>query len=344
MLDFPTQLTIGTFLSTGVYCLLVLRIVEKQDGLPVPHLSVALAVGLNLLSMGLLIYFLHHVAVLIQAPHIVSAVAADLDDSIDRLFPERIGQNDADDEADDDRDVQRLAEKLGDGYDTVESTLEGYIQAIDASGVVCLAEHHDLVIQLLKRPGDYLSRGEPITRIWRVGDAAPENLPELINDLFIVGMRRTPRQDVECAIEELVEVAVRSLSPGINDPFTAVNCIDYLGSTLGRLAERKAPKSARYDESGCLRVLAPGVTFPNALDAAFNQIRQYGKDCPAVMIRLLEVFRSILRQTVRNCDRQAVLDHADMVMRAAERSIPEERDLEAVRERLQALEAFREPD
>lgn len=336
MLDFPTQLTIGTFLSTGVYCLLILRVVEDQEGIRVPHLSVTSAVGLSVLSMGLLIYFVHHVAILIQAPQIVVAVAQDLDDSIERLFPERIGQEDQNERAGP-AAVDEQRQRLGNDFRLVASRREGYIQAIDASGLMSFAEQSDVCIELLRRPGHYISKGEPLAHVWRGEAVSDEDCSFALNEVLIVGARRTPRQDVECAIEELVEVAVRSLSPGINDPFTAVNCVDHLGSTLGRLAERKIPSELRYDDSGTLRVIARVVTFPDALAAAFNQIRQYGSNSPAVLIRLLEVFESVMSRSLRDKDRSAVLEHADMVLRAAERSFPEKADLAAARERHKRL-------
>lgn len=331
MLDFPTQLTIGTFLATGLYCLLVLRIVEEHEPKSVPHLSVALAVGMTVLSMGLLIFFVHHVAVLIQAPHIVSAVARDLDESISRLFPDRIGESGAKDGETLVVVAREQRNQLGDDFTEVSSTSEGYLQAIDDHGLLHFAKKRHLVIELLKRPGHYMCRGDDLGRIWGCEKDARDEATVRLNEFFIVGMRRTPRQDVECAIDELVEVAVRSLSPGINDPFTAINCIDHLRSTLGRLAERKIPDELRCDNEGQLRVIARSVTFPDVLAAAFNQIRQYGGHSPAVMIRLLEAFESILKHTSRPDDRKAVLGQADMVLRAAENKIDEPSDLGDIR-------------
>jgi len=330
MLDFPTQLTIGTFLSTGVYCLLILRIVEQHEPVSVPHLSVAFAVGLTVASMGLLIFFVHHVAVLIQAPHIVAAVAQDLDSSIVRLFPDRIGQpSSPDDQTNATANEQRNS--LSGDFVEIASLSEGYLQAIDNDGLLHFAEKHNLIIKVLRRPGQYISCGDVLGRIWHC-EEEDQKVTEKVNEFFLVGMRRTPRQDVECAIDELVEVAVRSLSPGINDPFTAINCIDRLRSALGRLAEREIPDALRCDRKGKLRVIARPVTFPEVMAAAFNQIRQYGSNCPAVMIRMLEAFESILMHTSRPGDRQAVLNHADMVMRAAENAITEKSDLDDVRE------------
>jgi len=154
--------------------------------------------------------------------------------------------------------------------------------------------------------------------------------------MFIVGSRRTPRQDVECAVNELVEVAVRALSPGINDPFTAMNCIDRLGASLGRLADREAPSPYLCDEEGRLRVIARSISFADVLSAAFNQIRQFSHGSVAVTIRILESLDSVAQHTHRVEDRVAVVHHAKMTAQNAD-AFPEASDRRAVEERFEEL-------
>jgi uncharacterized membrane protein len=291
--------------------------------------------------MAMLIVFIHHVAMLIQAPQVVAAVARDLDDAILRLFPEKIGES-----ADDDEFGQELGagqeSRLGEHFVTVRSTSDGYIQAINGDGLLHWACQHDLVVRLRSRPGDFIATGAPLADVWAVGNPTDgerrlDEWIEPLNETILVGIRRTPRQDVECAIEELVEVAVRSLSPGINDPFTAMNCIDRLGASLGRFAERKLPSAHRGDKEGRLRIVARPVSFPALLDASFNQIRQYGCDSVAVTLRLLEALSSIAEHVQRAEDREAVRLHAAMVARMGE-SFGEEYDRHEVANRLQLIE------
>ena len=333
MYDLTTQITLGVFLSTGVYCLLLLRSVEAQQ--VVPHLSILCAVALAGLSMAMLIVFIHHIAMLIQAPQVVAAVARDLDDAIVRLFPEKIGEP-ASDRSRTDGDEQQV--ELGENCVVVRSTREGYIQAIDGEGLMHVAGDQQLIVRIRSRPGDFISIGTPLADVWPSKQQAverldSEDLVEQLNSMIIVGVRRTPRQDVECAIDELVEVAVRSLSPGINDPFTAINCIDRLGAALGRLSERDLPSACRYDDDDRLRVITRPVSFPDVLDAAFNQIRQYGRDSVAVVIRLLETLDSIANHLQRDADREAVQRHAEMILRATE-TWSERHDQEQVRQRV----------
>lgn len=341
MYDLPTQVTLGVFLSTGLYCLLVLRIVEHHEGgAGAPHLSVLVAVMLSVLSMAMLIVFIHHVAMLIQAPHVVAAVTRDLDDAIARLFPEEIGDAVDDEQRNNDHGRDQAA-RLGENYPVVRSTQDGYIQAIDMDSLMRMACERDLLLRLHSRPGNFISTGSPLADVWTCGEPSAEDwnvgdLTATLNETVIVGIRRTPRQDVECAIEELVEIAVRALSPGINDPFTAMNCIDRLGAALGRLSERKLPTVYRCDGEGSLRIIVRTVSFANAVDAAFNQIRQYGHNSVAVTIRLLEALASVAEHVQRDEDRDVVKLHAEMVSRHAE-SFSEEHDKGEIFERLQRV-------
>jgi uncharacterized membrane protein len=341
MYDLPTQVTLGVFLSTGLYCLLILRIVEHHDGgAAAPHLSVLLAVMLSVLSIAMLIVFIHHVAILIQAPHVVAAMARDLDDAIARLFPEEIGDA-VRDEQHQNGDRRDQAGRLGENYLVVRSTRDGYIQAIDEDGLMQLARERDLVFRLRCRPGNFIAIGSPLADVWRCGDPSAResntgDLTATLNETVIVGIQRTPRQDVECAIEELVEIAVRALSPGINDPFTAMNCIDRLGAALGRFAERKLPAAYCCDEEGRLRIIVGTVSFANALDASFDQIRQYGHNSVAVTIRLLEALASVAEHVQRDEDRAVVKLHAEMVSRHTE-SFSEEHDKRQMVERFQKV-------
>lgn len=334
-----TQFTLGTFLGTSVYCLLVLRSVRTVEGQEfVPHISTAFGVGASILSVVLFIAFIHHVANSIQAQSVVRSVAHDLDLAIEYLYPNKLD--------DDDDFVDRpLGEVDPAGlFDDVSSVTviaetDGYLQAVDVPSLRSLAERHELVIRLAVRPGDFVARGAPIAELMHRNP--PQNdgadFSEPVNDLFVVGHRRTPRQDVECAVQELVEVAVRALSPGINDPFTALSCIDYLLASLRRFASRKIPSSYVYDADGNLRLILRPITFPDLLDSGLNQIRHFGAQQPAILSRLLDRLCVLAGGVRRPSDRDAVRRHAGMIMRAAEHGLPESNDVEAVRQRYERL-------
>ncbi len=344
MYDLPTQFTLGVFLSTGFYCLLLLRVIEKSGpgASTTPHMSVLLAVVLAVLSMAMLIAFIHRVALLIQAPHVVAAVARDLDDSIDRLFPVMMGDPLSKEELANGM-VSDAAFETHPSRTVIRSVHEGYIQALDAEAVMDLACRQDVVFRLRARPGDFIVAGGPLADVAaandrELDDALIERVSDALNDVIIVGIRRTPRQDLECAIDELVEVAVRSLSPGINDPFTAINCVDRLGAAMGRLAERRLPSPYRCDADGSLRVIALPVSFGGTLNAAFSQIRRYGRGSVAVTQRLLESMHSIAEHTTSVDDRKALLLQAEMTLRLSE-AFKEEHDRKSVKDRFEQLKS-----
>jgi uncharacterized membrane protein len=145
-----------------------------------------------------------------------------------------------------------------------------------------------------------------------------------------VGQQRTPVQDIEFAVRQLVEVAVRALSPGVNDPFTAVSCVDRLGSALCRVAQREFPSPYRQDEQGILRVVAPATTFRAMADVAFNDIRAYARSSATVTIRLLHTITTVAAFARRHGDRGVLREHAQMIARGSEEGLPETNDRRAV--------------
>jgi uncharacterized membrane protein len=144
-------------------------------------------------------------------------------------------------------------------------------------------------------------------------------------------------QDVEFSVEQLVEVAVRALSPGINDPFTAINCIDRIAAALCLLAQRSFPSAFRYDEQRKLRVIAKSVNFSGIVNAAFDPIRQYGRSSAPVTIRLLEAISMIVRCAGREKDRKALLEQALMIERGSHDGLSEERDRADVAQRFSSV-------
>ncbi len=253
MRDTANQLVLGTFVATFVYCLLVLRTIRRADEVAfVPQLSVSIGVLLAVLSIGVLIYFIHHVSVSIQADVVVARVSDELHDGIGRMFPGHLGKSRSD----------------------------------------------------TPNPAD------------------EAELPAA----FVLGNQRTATEDIEFSFLQLVEIAVRALSPGINDPFTAIACIDRLGSALCRLAGRDMPSPFRFDDLGQLRLVATGYTFAGIADTAFNQIRQNARSNPAVAIRMLDAIAQIAGHVRSAQDAACLRRHADMIVRGAREAVPEAGD------------------
>ena len=331
MRDRGNQIVLGTFIATFVYCLLVLRTVRGQEGsIFVPHLAVTGAVLLALASVGVLIYFIHHAAVSVQAPVVVANVGRELQESIDTLFPENLG--DAPHEAEPDCD-DVIPENFETEARPVPAGSDGYLQVIDDKKLMELAAEHELLIRVVHRPGHFVIECGPLALVWPAPD---DEMIQRIRDCFAIGAQPTPTQDAEYVINQLVEVAVRALSPGINDPFTATACIDRLGAALARLGGRKIPSPFRYEDQGRLRIIAYPLTFADMADAAFRQIRQNGRSHAAVLIRMLETFAVVWKHARRPEDKAALLSHAALVRQCAD-DLPQAADRNDVYARCEAI-------
>jgi uncharacterized membrane protein len=224
----------------------------------------------------------------------------------------------------------------------VGALADGYLQRIDTEALMALASQEDLLLSLECRPGHYVVKGQAMVMVWP-GDRVTDTLVDKMNAAFVLGNQRTAGQDVEFSFHQLVEIAVRALSPGINDPFTAIACVDRLGSGLCRLARRDMPSAQRFDPHGRLRLLAPGSSFAGIVDMAFNQIRQSARSNPAVAIRMLDAIAQIAGHVRRVQDAACLQRQAGMIVRGAQEAVPEPYDLLAVEEAfMAATQALRE--
>ncbi|MBE9130208.1 MULTISPECIES: DUF2254 domain-containing protein [unclassified Coleofasciculus] len=338
MQDTGNQVVLGTFIATFIYCLLVLRTVRGDDyNVFVPQISVTVGILLGIASIGVLIYFIHHASTSIQSWYVIREVNKDLDYAIDHLFPEQIGHGIP--------EKRRWVEEIPVNFDEEASPIlainSGYLLAIDEEQLLKIAKSKDLLLRLNYRPGHFIVHRHEIVRVWH-GERVNEKLTHQINDAFILGSERTEQQDVEFSIQQLVEIALRAISPAINDPFTAIRCIDRLSAGLNRLAQKEFPSPYRYDEDNNLRVIANPVTFVGLIDEAFNQIRQYGSSDVAVTMRLLEAIAIIATQTRNKKDRTALLRHAEMIKRGSQEAVSEECDRQDIEERyLAAVKVLR---
>jgi uncharacterized membrane protein len=327
MRDTGNQIVLGTFIATFIFCLLALRTVRGTDEVTfVPHLSVSVGLLLGMLSLGVLIYFIHHVSASIQASKIIAVVSRDLKEAIDRLFPEELGREADINSPEDSKIPEQFTSESG----LVRIDDSGYIKAMDNESLLSFAGEHDIVIRLLKRPGDFVASDDVIAMVWPA-ETVSRPVSEKINEAFVIGAQRTATQDAEFVVNQLVEIAVRALSPSVNDPFTAVICIDHIGAGLRRLAGRAIPSPLRYDEDKVLRVIAFPNTFADILGTAFDQIRIYGKKSPVVTVRLLETIADIAEYVHREEDRSALLYQAEMIERGSRDGIEEKGDRDKIR-------------
>ena len=337
MKDIANQLVLGTFIATFVYCLLVLgSIRENEAQVFVPQISITVAMFLTLTSLGVFIFFIHHISISIHAENVITDVSKDLEKSINDLFPEKIGQGKADREPSLDSSLPPNFEQEG---RSLLSPSSGYIQAISQQEIMTVASAQDLLIYLKHRPGDFIMAGEVLGSVWPP-HKIEDSLLKKISGTVLIGNQRTEEQDVEFAIHQLVELALRALSPGINDPFTAIVCIDRLGACIGLLAGRIFPSAYRYDNNHQLRVVSHPITMEGIFNAAFNQIRQHGGSCVAVGLRLLETFGVLAATTDNPTVHEAIRHHAKMVKEEMFRHSKEGGDQIEVETRYKAIEKW----
>ncbi|MBE0536026.1 MAG: DUF2254 domain-containing protein [Phycisphaerae bacterium] len=334
MKDKGNQFVLGTFIATFIYCLLVLRTIHTVgDSDFVPAIAVTFAMVLAIVNVGVLIFFVHHISVAIQADTVISSIFHELVEDLHRLFPEELGEEPPENE--NNAAPQPIPEDWPQA-DYVNAPRSGYLQAIDSENLMETARKHDLLLYLRYRPGDYIAAGSSLATV-RCGEKLDRHLAESMAKSFIVGSQRTPEQDAEFGIHQLVEVAVRALSPSINSPYTAITCVDRLGSVLCFLTRSEFPSSCRYDDDGQLRVIARPMTFSGITNAAFDQIRQYGRTSVAVTVRLLETLRRVAAETRTSEQKHAIGRQADMIARGARESLPEKNDVEDVQQRYQTV-------
>ncbi|MGM0577641.1 MAG: DUF2254 domain-containing protein [Myxococcota bacterium] len=331
--DLRTQLVFGIFLMTIVYCLLVLRTLDSDlDNSAVPHIAVTVGTALALLNLFALLFFIHNLARSIVSDTAIRRVDRELRKRISRLLPvEDDGQplverTTADDELPGDFD-ERAASLWLSG--------EGYVQAIQYERLVELACRHEAVIRLYVRPGHFVIRDSHKADVYPGRLLGPELATE-IEGAIRIGEERTPFQDVEFSMRHLVEIAVRALSSGINDPFTAIAVLDRLGAALRELMRRELQPEVFYDEAGVVRVFGRASSFRGLMDVAFHQIRQSGAGHPAVIIQMLDIIARLATNVRLPSQRDALLEHAAILAEAGRRGAPEASDIADIEHGYQA--------
>jgi uncharacterized membrane protein len=281
MHDRGNQLVLGVFLATFVYCVLTLRVVGRaSEGGFVPYLAASVAVVLAFVSLCFLIYFIHHIATSLQVTHIAYAIWTELEKSIDVLFPEELGEEPDEAPAEEDPCA-------GEPAAVACSTRSGYIRILDEDRLLAVARDADVRVRVRRRPGDFTPVGGVLAEVF-TDRSSPDGVAGELAVCFAVGDERTPAQDVRFLLNQLNDMALRALSPGINDPRTARICVRYLGAALARIGARRFPSPLRVDEDGRLRVIAPPATFEELVRDSFDSIRIAGRGFPDVAIELLD--------------------------------------------------------
>lgn len=326
------QAVLGSYISTYLYALLVLNSIKDNNGEAfIPSISILFAIFATIANIILLIIFIHNIAISIQADKIISDISEYISKQVETLFPEKLG------EGKDDKDFDLLHTISGFRREySIKSTKGGYLHYIDNDRLIEVITEHDGFFELNHRPGGYIVKGQEIGVLYSNENIREDGIEEILNQ-FVIGKTKTPQQDLEYSIHQMVEIASRALSPGVNDPFTAIACIDNLTSTMSYLAQAKFPSKYRFDEDDHLRLVVDTVDFEGVLDAAFNQIRQFSGGSTAVVIRLIEALITIFEFTEREAHKKALIKHAKMVLSVGEENITEKNDIKDLNRRAEKI-------
>jgi uncharacterized membrane protein len=335
MRDRINQVVLGFFVATFTYCLLVLRAVRGTAPAEfVPGAAVTGGVGLALISLVLLIYFIDYISHGIQVSSIISRIAHETKQQIVELYP----------------DVWRATVAIPDktpalpaDWAPIVARQSGYLQYTDYHALVALAARAGVVLREDHGLGAFITGGTALIFAGPASRLTPE-LSAQINDAFALGSTPTMQQDVAYGIRQIVDIALKAISPAVNDPTTASNCIDHLGAILVVLAARKYPDPGHYDATGRLRVITHERTFHDLARLAFDQIRHYGAGDHIIVLRMLDAIAHVATVTANPEHRAALAEQLAHIVASAQARITDAVELRAIQEHAQeAQQALRAP-
>lgn len=317
--DRTTQVVLGLFLADILYLLIVFRTIDGERLEEVPHLAVSTGTGLTGLCLFVLLFYVHRLARSIIFDNVIQNVAVELRHSVDHLLPK-------------DAENHCCPGEPGNDFRWVTVGKDGYIQTIDLDALVATARHANAVIRLEVGPGDYvIGEGEHVAV--HPASASTEKVRKRIRGAFIVGSERSASQDIEFGLRQLVEIATRALSPGLNDVFTALAVIDNLSSSLVYIFNRGSAPPCRRDADGTIRIIRVVPDYEGLVGTAFDQIRQAGSGHPAILIRLTEAIARLAPCVRSQALRQPLLEQLDTILATGEQTITISRDLNILRAR-----------
>ena len=323
MRDTGNQLVLGIFVSVFVYSLIVLRAIRGGDESFVPSYSVIVAIGLSIVAIGFLIFFVHHVANMVQASTILMNIYEETKAVIEAQYPDRS------------KDAPKTVESKFPGgreWAQVLSSRTGYIQAVDEGLLISWAKKNEVVLQMVSGIGAFVAKGAPLLKVHGRAELREPPAAEL-NGAFTINRARTVEQDPEFGIRQIVDVALKALSPGINDTTTAATALDYLGALIFHLGERHIPPLERCEKEE-LRLVACGASYQSMVDEAFLEIRQHAAKNVAIYIKLLDAIEKAARPELAPENIEILWRHAELVARTAAQSVTQEGDRDLINEAL----------
>jgi uncharacterized membrane protein len=332
--DRTTQFVLGMFVATFAYCIFSAMGIPPVEVQPEgPQITTTVALYLLVASFACLILLIQHISMMLQAPNIAAAAGVELlavvretnlEETRGGKYQRQTGRNPP--------GSLTVAEA-----NPVRATEAGYIQYVDPESILPLAEKKDIVIRIMPKPGAFVRIGSVIALVWPA-DQVGNDLENEIRNTFHLGNQRTPTQDVEYAVNQLTEMAVRAMSPAINDPFTAMTCLDYIGEGLALFAQRGTISPDIYDRNGRLRLVFDPVTFDELLSAAFDMLRHASSDNASVLLHMLETIDVIGQETKTPEGRLNLLRHAALIQVESQAGSLIKEDRDSIQRSCEALQ------
>jgi uncharacterized membrane protein len=336
--DPGTQLSLGTFVASFCYAMITLVSVGGgPHGDFVPHLSITVTLILTLFDVAVLIFFLNHIATMIQLPVVIANIAETLDDEIEAL--ERGGAYSVG--AGRGPSYEELLAQLEESGAPIRTPRSGYLQVIRHDVLVKIAAKADAVVQLPYRPGHFVVAGQVIARVWP--PEAAESVAERLALGHVTGAYRTLPQDISFGFDQLVEIALRALSPAVNDTFTGMTCVDWIADCLCRISTSWRPQRVRRDAEGRIRVIAFQPDFDRLVERTFDTIRQAAVGMPAIMIRQLDALAKVIEQTPDRRQQTALIRQAEAIQRSNLATVGDPSDRDDVTQSFEAVMALVRP-
>lgn len=325
--DTGNKAVLGLFVGAFLYGLIVLASIDTRQDYFVPVLSVFISLVWTIVAIAGLIYFIHNTAIMIQADHVIAVIGKDLNEAIDRTLVENVASS----------PVQPCKPewtiiKKGLLAQSIYTTKSGYVQSIDYDGLTRITAEHGCFLKIEKRAGQFVVQGVRIATCFSTKRVA-DDLKNKVLANVILASQRTPLQDIGFEIEQLLQIALRALSPGINDPSTAISCIDWLSAALGRMAGFAFPSYCFRDTDDTLRVVACGVNFAEIANAIFDPLRQCTRGNELVTLHLLDTLNNVIAVAKFTEYRAVLFRQSKLIHESAMESITCSADRKIVTER-----------
>jgi uncharacterized membrane protein len=305
--DHSTQRVLGIFVGGFVYTVILLLLLKNTQNKSI-FLSPSFAILVTFICLTAFIFFIHHTSKWIQVGILISSISSETEKLIKETFMNKVQDegsnlNEANmDFFEDEKPLQLKAE------------LTGYINGIDEAALMKIATHYDSIVRLEKNRGDFVNSDSHLFSVW---NGKSDEMIHEFNDCVSIEPSRAPYQDVEFGLRKLVEIALRAISPAVNDPNTAVNCIEEIGSLLSKLGKKQLPQTMKFDEFGKLRLISEQPLFSDYMYFSFYQIRHYGNEDISIVRSMLKAFIQIAEENDHDI-REVVWEFSSYIMEGVE--------------------------